>query len=133
MTILVGYIPSPQGEAALEHGIAEARRRGEGLVVLNASPADKLVDDRRVYDDQVPDLEQRLKGSGVEYELRVSESGPEVADDILEHAATADASLIVIGLRRRSPTGKLIFGSTAQAVLLGAECPVLAVKATSGR
>ena len=48
---------------------------------------------------------------------------------MLDAAEEHNADLIVIGLRRRTPVGKLIMGSTSQRILLEADCPVLAVKA----
>ena len=51
------------------------------------------------------------------------------ADSLVSTARDIDADLVVIGLRRRSPVGKLITGSSAQAILLDAPCPVVAVKA----
>ena len=54
--------------------------------------------------------------------------GFEPAEDLISIAEASDAELIVIGLRRRTPVGKLILGSNAQRILLDAHCPVLAVK-----
>ena len=54
--------------------------------------------------------------------------GFEPAEDLISIAEDSDAELIVIGLRRRTPVGKLILGSNAQRILLDAPCPVLAVK-----
>ena len=56
----------------------------------------------------------------------------DVADQVLAVADEVDAALIVVGLRRRTPVGKLIMGSVAQRILLGAHCPVLAVKPADG-
>ena len=36
MTVLVGYVPTPEGDAAFAAGLTEAGRRGEDLVVLNS-------------------------------------------------------------------------------------------------
>ena len=129
MSILVGYIPSPAGEAALSKAMVQAQVRGDELVVLNVSPEDAVVDERRVYDDQVDELRARLEAAGVRYVLRRSTRRQPAGDEILQVADEVGADLLVIGLRRRSATGKLLFGSTAQRVLLGADCDVLAVKA----
>jgi nucleotide-binding universal stress UspA family protein len=77
------------------------------------------------YLDQV---RETLAASGVAHDLRVKERGAEASDDLVTIAEDTDAELIVIGLRRRSPVGKLILGSNAQRVLLDAPCPVLTVK-----
>lgn len=49
----------------------------------------------------------------------------DVPSEILAEAAELDPRFLVISGRRRSPTGKAIFGNTAQRILLNAECPVV--------
>ena len=71
----------------------------------------------------------QLTDAGVEHEVRQLVRGLDPAEDLINVAEEVSADLIVIGLRRRSPVGKLILGSNAQRILLDAPCPVLAVKA----
>jgi nucleotide-binding universal stress UspA family protein len=46
MTIVVGYVPTPEGEAALNAAVAEARLRDQPLHVVNSSRGDALADSR---------------------------------------------------------------------------------------
>jgi nucleotide-binding universal stress UspA family protein len=128
MSVVVGYVPTREGETALEHAIHEARSRGARLVVVNTSRGDALVDERYADDDQLAALGARLAGTGVDHEVVHTIGGRDASEEILAVAEERRADLIVIGLRRRSPVGKLLLGSTAQRVLLDAPCPVLAVK-----
>ncbi|WP_418286483.1 universal stress protein [Halorubrum sp. DTA46] len=50
---------------------------------------------------------------------------------IIEYADSQDARYIVVGPRKKSPTGKVLFGSTSQQVLLSASCPVVVTMADS--
>ena len=127
MTVVVGYIPDRYGEAALTAGIEEAERRGTGLVVVNATKGDALVDRRYVGEAGLAGLQERLGGLDLAHEVRQA-IGPDVAQEILRVATDTDAAVVVIGLRHRTPVGKMIMGSVAQQVLLDARCPVLAVK-----
>ena len=116
--IVVGYSSRPEGRAALKRALSEARLRGAALVVLNTSP-----------DLDAPGLADELAASGLRYEVKMATDPHDSAEELIRTAETADADFIVIGLRRRSPVGKLLLGSNAQRVLLDAACPVLAVKA----
>lgn len=127
-TIVVAWTPDGHGRAALVHAVAEARMRGLGLLVVNATRGDALVDDRFASDEHLAGVRADLDEAGLTYDVRQS-VGADVGDQVLEVAAEVDASLIVLGLRRRTPVGKLLMGSVAQRILLGAHCPVLAVKA----
>jgi nucleotide-binding universal stress UspA family protein len=129
MAIVVGYVPRPEGHAALDRAIEEAKLRGARLVVLNVSRGDALVDSRFASSSDWDAVKAQLEGSGVEYEVAQSVEARDPADQLLRVAEETNAELIVIGLRRRTPVGKLIMGSAAQTVLLDADAPVLAVKA----
>lgn len=127
--VVVGYVPSPEGRAALDTGVTEARLRGARLVVVNTTPSDGPVDERLLTGDALAELRAELDALDVEAELRQPHSYDDVADDLDAIADEVGADLIVIGLRRRSPVGKLILGSAASRILLTAHHAVLAVKA----
>jgi nucleotide-binding universal stress UspA family protein len=130
-TVVVGFVPKPEGEAALSSGIAEAKLRGAKIVVVNSHRGGSEFDQEASAqaDQEMERIGKLLDDSGVEHELRQLVRGFEPAEDLISIAESVDAELIVIGLRRRSPVGKLILGSNAQRILLDAKCPVLAVKA----
>jgi len=128
MTVLVGYVPTPEGEAAFTAALAEARRRAEPLVVLNSGRSGAPVSTDIAPDDAVARLTDRADAEGVTLDLRRPEHSGDVADEVLRVAQETDASVIVIGMRKRSPVGKLLMGSSAQRILLDADRPVLAVK-----
>ncbi|GAA4739967.1 universal stress protein [Modestobacter marinus] len=130
MTIVVGYVPKPEGRAALRAAVEEADLRGESLHVLNTSRGDAYVDPSYASPEDLAEVRGLLEETGLTFELEQHVGGQSGADEVVAAAARLGASLIVIGIRRRSPTGKLVFGSDAQRVLLEAECPVLSVKAT---
>jgi len=127
--VVVGYVPSPEGRAALNRGVQEAKLRGVGLVVVNTTRGDALVDERYVQGEAAAALAAELAQLDVPAELRQVSTGDDVAEEIDTIATEVDAVLVVIGLRRRSPVGKLILGSAASRILLNVGHPILTVKA----
>ncbi|MCL8024310.1 universal stress protein [Nocardioides bruguierae] len=129
-TVVVGYVPKPEGEAALRAAVSEAKRREVTLVVVDSHRGGRDFDSDAADDAEasLTTVKALLEESGVDYEIRQLVRGYEPSEDLLSIAEASDAELLVIGLRRRSPVGKLILGSNAQRVLLDAHCPVLAVK-----
>jgi nucleotide-binding universal stress UspA family protein len=130
-TIVVGYVPKPEGDAALRRAADEAQLRGSRLVVVNSHRGGREfgAEDAVQSESALEQVRAELTAAGVEFEVRQLVRGLDPADDLVAVADEVGAEFIVIGLRRRSPVGKLILGSNAQRVLLDAPCPVLAVKA----
>jgi nucleotide-binding universal stress UspA family protein len=128
-TVVLGYVPKPEGEAALTAAISESKLRKADIVVVNAHrarPGDGAWEQRMSV--ELEELRARIAGEGLSVDIRTPQSELDPADDLISVADEVGADLIVIGLRRRTPVGKLILGSSAQRILLDAHCPVLAVK-----
>jgi nucleotide-binding universal stress UspA family protein len=129
--IVVGYVPRPEGRAALRRAAEEARLRGCRLVVVNSHKGGRGLeaDDAIAYEQELDDVRSSLADAGLAHEVRQLVRGQEPAEDLVAVAEETGADFVVIGLRRRTPVGKLVLGSNAQRILLDAPCPVLAVKA----
>ena len=130
-SIVVGYVSQPEGRAALVRAIEEARLRQARLVIVHSHRGGRKLDHENAADseEQLQEVRDQLEEAGVAHEVRQVVRGADPAEDLIAVAAEVDAEFIVIGLRRRTPVGKLILGSNAQRILLDARCPVLAVKA----
>jgi nucleotide-binding universal stress UspA family protein len=138
MVIVVGYTPRPESRAALDAAVEEARRHGARLHLVrtlgqgpseNPSQTRAWANRSQQTSEEIRELAERLAADGLEVTFDVEPVSAAPAEHLLEVAHQLGADLIVIGLRRRSPVGKLVMGSVSQQILLGAECPVLAVKA----
>ena len=97
MTVLVGYVPTPLGEATLRAGVEESRRRTEPLLVVNMSRDDVLVDAHRAGRADLDRVERDVTELGVDVEVVRVEQGTDPADALVRVAGERDASVIVIG------------------------------------
>ena len=128
MSVVVGYSPSPQGDAALDAAAAEARRRGTALVVAAHEYTDPDRGRRCATEPEVRDALGSGAGEGSAGLRFLSGEGQDIGDFLLRAAEEQGAELLVVGLRHKSPSGKLTIGASARRVVLESPCPVLAVK-----
>ena len=130
MNIVVGYLPTPAGRAALRAAMDEASLRSAELVVVQGHHTRRWGRHTSPEETEAAVREDRaaLDESGIPYELIPMADDADPADAILDATDRAQTQLLVIGTRRRTPVGKLIMAPTTQRLLLEAGCPVLCVK-----
>jgi nucleotide-binding universal stress UspA family protein len=132
VTVVVGWVPRPEGHAALEAALDEVRRTGERVVVVSVprpgGPRSRHQPGGVGVDVALREVDDRLTRAGVAHEMRRGRGGGAPGDELLETVLATRARLLVIGLRRRHVLGRLITGATAQQLILEAPCDVLSVK-----
>jgi nucleotide-binding universal stress UspA family protein len=129
MTIVVGFTPAPPGRAALAAALAQARKDSEPLVVVNSGRGETLDDPTYAQPADLEWVRTTAEEAGVKVTIRQEMRGRDAAEELLDVLEEVDASLCVIGIRKRSAVGKMLLGSNANQILMNAPCPVLTVRA----
>jgi nucleotide-binding universal stress UspA family protein len=128
--IVVGFMPTPEGHAALRHAGHEALLRKVPLLVVDLSKDNHDATPAAIGAD-LADLQAELAAAGLAVDIAPPDALFEPSEHLLKVTQEADATLIVIGLRHRTRVGKFLLGSSAQRILLEADCPVLTVKSAA--
>jgi nucleotide-binding universal stress UspA family protein len=125
-------VPDASGYLAVTEAVRETRWRETDVVVVNVVDSVGYTRPTAADELDLDALTARLDSEGVPHRIRHLDIGSGTASDaILRVAEEVDAELLVVGIHRRSPVGKVLLGSNAQRILLNATCPVLAVRAES--
>jgi nucleotide-binding universal stress UspA family protein len=128
MTIIVAYTTDTPSRAALDFALSEAQHRREDVVLVNSSRGTAPVDTHLIDETEVTRIRDQFESAGVVIHIEQPNRGHDTVEEMLEATERHQASMVVVGARRRSPMGKLIMGSTTQRIILEAHVPVVAVK-----
>jgi nucleotide-binding universal stress UspA family protein len=130
MKIMVGFDGSKVSEAAVELAAERAQAFGAKIFLVHSMVGGPDVP-KRDFENSERELEyhkNEYKKKDIVCESLLSVRGLEPGEDLTRLAEEHRVDEIIMGVRRRSKVGKLVFGSTAQYVILNAPCPVVTVK-----
>ncbi len=128
--MLIGYDGSHRAENALALALNHAKTFKAAVVIvtsLQQSPSLQNIDIEKAQ-SELEYLRTPFNVEGIECDTQVSVSYRTPGEDLVHFAEENRIGCIFIGLKKRSPLGKLVFGSTAQYVILKAPCPVISVR-----
>jgi nucleotide-binding universal stress UspA family protein len=130
MKILVGYEGSNSAKAALQLAITHAKAFEAQVIVITSLTGGSVTEDSEIVkaNDDLAEAEKMLEDAGIPCETHLLVRGMQPGEDIVNFASEIKADAIIIGVKRRSQVGKLLFGSNAQYVIVKAHCPVTSIK-----
>ncbi len=133
MKIMAGYDGSDAAKAALELAKKHAVAFNARLYVVTS-----LVGDAETGTEAIEKAEQELEAirnavekEAIKVETHLLIRGKSAGEDLVAFALEHRIDEVVVGVKKTSAVGKMLFGSNARYVILHAPCPVLTVKAQS--
>ena len=130
MKILVGYRGTNVGRDLLEQAVRQARAYNAEVHVITSLYGGSMTETETIKEaeENLVNAKQFLDSQDVKNETHLLVRGNHPGEDVVLYAKENDIDEIIIAVKSRSKVGKILFGSTAQYVILKAECPVLSVK-----
>jgi nucleotide-binding universal stress UspA family protein len=130
MKIVVGYRGSNVGKDLLELAAKHAKAfSAEVLLVTSLPGGDKTTKDHVLEaEEKLEKAKEFLNKLGITNETHLLVRGKTAGEDIVAFASDNGCDEILVGVKSRSKVGKILFGSTAQFVILKAHCPVVSIK-----
>ncbi len=130
MNILVAFDGTREAKEAARVAARHAKAFNARIILAYSMVGGPEIP-RKQFDEAEKELQLQeiaLKEEGFECESVLSVRGMETGEDLIRLAEEKQAEEIVIGIQRKSKVGKLLFGSTAQFIIMNANCPVVTVR-----
>ena len=130
MKILVGYRGTNLGKDLLELAVEHAEAFAGEIYLITSLPGGEKNTQQEITEAEhlLEEAKKFLDTRGIKNETHLLIRGVTAGEDIVSFAAEHNCSEIIIGVKSRSKVGKILFGSTAQFVVLKAGCPVVSVR-----
>ncbi|MFH0783892.1 MAG: universal stress protein [Pseudomonadota bacterium] len=130
MKILVGYRGINVGKDLLELAVQHAKAFAGEVLLITSLPGGEKTSKEQVVEaeEALEQAKQFLADRDIKHEAHLLVRGKTPGEDLVSFAADNNCNEIIIGVKSRSKVGKILFGSTAQYVIIKASCPVVSVK-----
>lgn len=139
MVVVAAVDRSEHAERIVNQAVSLAEAYNDSVDIVHVMSQSEFVDiqtgsvqqdDKPIEMDRIRQFasdiaEQAIEQISVPYEPVGLVGTPE--EEMVRYATDQDARYIVVGPEKRSPTGKAVFGSVAQSILLNANCPVVSL------
>ena len=130
MKIMIGYDGSDESKAAVELVRKRAFSFNAKVYVVTSLFGEFRTTTKEIKQSE-KDLDQVRKlfeENSIPVEAQLLVRGLNPGEDLVQFAKKNEVDEIVVGVRKTSAVGKMLFGSNARYVILHAHCPVLTVR-----
>jgi len=130
MEVMVCYDGSQASKNAIALATDQVKQQGGKIFLLTSmvGGSDERAEDIKEAENYLKKIQSQVEDDQIACETHLLIRGLSAGEDLVQFAQENEMDQIFIGIEKKSKVGKLLFGSTAQYVILEAHCPVVTVK-----